>query len=230
MPVFLLESNNTIFPHPYLADDSGILAIGGDLSPERLLSAYSFGIFPWYNEDDPIIWWSPYSRAVAYPGQIIISKSMHSYLRKYELRIDQSFPEVIHHCRHIPRNGSTESWINDEMQKAYILMYEKGYAHSFETWYNDKLIGGLYGISLGKCFFGESMFSLENNASKFAFIRLSQILKEKEFLLIDCQVPNDHLSRMGCSPISRNQYLDVMRKNLFYQSVKGSWENWAQSI
>jgi len=226
MPIYFLDPDFPIFPHPEMADENGIVAIGGDLSTERLLTAYSFGIFPWYNEEDPIIWWSPDPRAVVAPGMVKKSKSINSYFKKYELRIDTSFEKVINNCKHIARGGVRESWITEEMQAAYMELHRLGYAHSFETWHNNKLIGGLYGVSLGKCFFGESMFSLENNASKFAFINLSKILKAKEFMMIDCQVPNDHLMSMGCKELSRKEYLHNMRINLSHKTHRGSWENW----
>jgi len=226
MRFFVLDPNNHIFPHPELAGEDGLLAFGGDLSPERLLSAYSFGIFPWYNEEDPILWWSPDPRAVVFPGKVKCSKSMRPFLKKYELRIDHSFKDVISNCSMIPRKGFEGSWITDEMMEAYISLHEKGYAHSFETWYNGELIGGLYGVSLGRCFFGESMFSTKSNASKFAFIKLSEILLNKDFLLIDCQIPNEHLSSMGCENIPRKEYLKLLRKNLFMEDLNNSWSKW----
>ena len=226
MPVYLLDPVEHIFPHPDLADEHGIVAIGGDLNPDRILTAYRFGLFPWYNEEDPIIWWSPDPRAVIYPGQAKVSKSMKSYLKKYELRIDTAFESVIKHCKFVPRREEGSSWITHEMQQAYIKLYEMGYAHSFESWYQGKLIGGLYGLSIGKCFFGESMFSLESNASKFAFICLSKLLREKDFTLIDCQIPNDHLMSMGCKEFPRKKYLEIMRENIFCETKKGKWTNW----
>lgn len=223
MPVYFLHPDHAVFPHPELANEDGLLAVGGNLEPERLLTAYSFGIFPWYNQNEPIAWWSPDPRAVVLPGTVKISKSMRSFLRRYELRIDTAFEEVIQSCKYVPRSGEDATWITDAMVEAYTSLHHLGYAHSFETWYKGKLIGGLYGLSLGKCFFGESMFSLENNASKFAFIQLSEWTKERDFILIDCQVPNDHLSRMGCGEISRQKYLQYMRQNLKFPTKKGKW-------
>lgn len=224
MPVYFLDPDFTVFPHPEMADESGILAVGGDLSAERLLTAYSFGIFPWYNEEEPITWWSPDPRSVVEPGGVKVSKSMRPYLKKYTLKIDRSFEQVIHHCRTINRRREAGTWITLEMENAYIELHRLGYAHSFETWFEGQLIGGLYGVSLGRCFFGESMFSLQSNASKFAFIKLSEWTQTKDFLLIDCQVPNDHLSRMGCIKMSRSDYLSVMRKNLRSSSIIGKWD------
>jgi len=227
MPVFLLDrEEKNIFPHPELADESGIIAVGGDLSPERLITAYSFGIFPWYNEEDPIIWWSPDPRAIIVPGQVKVNKSMRPYMRKFSLSIDRVFGEVIKHCQEVPRNGIRESWITGEMMEAYIRLHEMGYAHSFETWFRGKLVGGLYGVSIGRCFFGESMFSLSNNASKYALVRLSEILSGKHFILIDCQVPNDHLMRMGCREVERSEYLRILRMNLLEAGFTGSWADW----
>ena len=223
MPVYFLHPELYIFPHPEMAEESGVLAIGGDLHPERLLTAYKFGIFPWYNEEDPITWWSPDPRAVVFPGDVKIRKSMRPYLKKYELRVDTAFERIIKYCREVPRNGETESWITDDMINAYIELHDQGYAHSIETWYDGELIGGLYGISLGKCFYGESMFSLKSNASKFAFIKLSELLNEWNFMLIDCQVPNEHLTSMGCKKISRKAYLDHMRQNLKHSTKTGHW-------
>jgi leucyl/phenylalanyl-tRNA--protein transferase len=223
MPVYFLSPDFMVFPHPEMADESGMLAVGGDLSPERLLTAYSFGIFPWYDEDEPITWWSPDPRSVVRPGGVKVSKSMRPFLKKYQLKIDQSFEKVIHHCRKINRKGGEGTWITEEMEEAYLELHRLGYAHSFETWFEGELIGGLYGVSLGRCFFGESMFSLKSNASKFAFIQLSEWTREKDFLLIDCQVPNDHLSKMGCTGMPRFSYLQIMRKNLLSTSLLGKW-------
>jgi leucyl/phenylalanyl-tRNA--protein transferase len=224
MPIYFLHPDLPVFPHPEMADESGILAVGGDLSLERLLTAYSFGIFPWYNEDEPVTWWSPDPRSIVLPGQVRISKSMRPYLKRFELRVDTAFHQVIHHCRKIPRNGQPDTWITADMEKAFVALRDAGYAHSFETWHEGRLIGGLYGVSLGKGFFGESMFSLETNASKFAFIRLSQWLRQRAFTLIDCQVPSEHLARMGCTTISRSEYLDWLRKNLLIPTLKGKWK------
>ena len=223
MPVYFLHPDFPVFPHPTQADGHGIVAIGGDLTPDRLLTAYSFGIFPWYNEGEPITWWSPDPRSVIIPGQVRISKSMRPFFKKFQLRIDTAFREVISLCREVPRIDEAGTWITNEMMDAYIELHRLGYAHSFETWYDDQLIGGLYGVSLGKCFFGESMFSLESNASKFAMIQLSEKLKDRSFWLIDCQVPNDHLERMGCTSMARETYLDFMRKNFFIQTNIGKW-------
>lgn len=226
LPLYFLDNDDSIFPHPQLADEEGLLAIGGDLNIQRLLTAYSFGIFPWYNEEDPILWWSPDPRAVFKPSEIKISKSMRPFLKKYQLKIDTNFPFVIEQCRDISRDGITESWITDDMLNAYIKLHELGYAHSFECWYEDKLIGGLYGVSLGKCFFGESMFSQKANASKFALIKLAQLLDQKDYWIIDCQIPNDHLNSLGCTSMPRIKYLQLLQENRKQSTPVGSWNNW----
>lgn len=226
----MLHPDYPVFPHPETANEDGLLAVGGTLSNDFLLTAYSFGIFPWYNEGDPILWWSPDPRVVIIPGEVKIAKSMRPFLKKFELRIDTVFDQVIAHCGQTPRKGIQESWITTAMEEAYIRLHQAGYAHSFECWHQDQLVGGLYGVSLGKCFFGESMFSHTANASKFALIRLSQVLFARKFQLIDCQIPNEHLFRMGCQEISRSTYLDYLRNNLFEAGHTGSWSDWVQDV
>lgn len=226
MAVFLLQNQEVIFPHPEMAGEDGLLAVGGDLSQERLLSAYRFGIFPWYSEEDPILWWSPDPRAVVLPGKVIVSKSMRQEMKKFRLTIDKAFEEVIIACSTIPRQGQDGTWITDEMIRAYTQLHHSGFAHSFEVWRDGNLVGGLYGISLGKCFFGESMFSLVSNASKYAFIRLSGVLKERDFRIIDCQVPNEHLTRMGCGIMKRAEFLQILRQNNLEPTFRGSWSGW----
>ncbi|HRQ28653.1 MAG TPA: leucyl/phenylalanyl-tRNA--protein transferase [Saprospiraceae bacterium] len=226
MSVFLLHNEEVIFPHPQLAGEDGLLAVGGDLSLERLLSAYRFGIFPWYNEDDPVLWWSPDPRFVVLPGKVITSKSMRQEMKKFRLTLDHDFEAVIRACSTVPRKEQDGTWITEEMTRAYLELHRSGYAHSFETWKEGCLVGGLYGVSLGRCFFGESMFSLVPNASKYAFIRLSQVLEEKKFRLIDCQVPTDHLKRMGCKNIERTEFLQILRENNLEPTFRGSWSGW----
>lgn len=225
MPIFALDSDYLVFPPPTMADSSGLLAVGGQLDVEWLLEAYSSGIFPWYNEGEPIMWWSPDPRSVIAPGKVKISKSMRSYFRKniFELKIDSSFDRVMENCKKIYRKDQDGTWITEDMKKAYNSLHESGFAHSIETWRDNELVGGLYGVSLGKMFFGESMFSLENNASKFAFICLSVILLQNDFELIDCQVPNPHLSSMGCKEITRGNYLKKLETNKFSDTIQGNW-------
>ncbi len=201
-----------LFPPVETADENGLLAIGGDLSPERLILAYKSGIFPWFNEGEPVIWYSPPERMVLFPKDLKVSKSMEKVLKNANFRIsfNEHFAEVIHHCKTIDRPGQKGTWITREMQKAYIALHELGYAKSVEVWQEDRLVGGLYGIDLGHIFTGESMFSLVSNASKVAFIYLNQILKEQNYLLLDCQVYNEHLASLGAVEISRDVFMQYL--------------------
>ncbi len=207
-----LLSEKLIFPPVEFADQNGILAIGGDLSPERLLLAYKSGIFPWYSEGEPIVWYSPDPRMVLFPDRLKVSKSMRRILRKGEFNVtfNQNFSEVIHHCKSISREGQRGTWITGEMQKAYIELHKLGYAKSVEVWQNKTLVGGLYGIDLGNVFCGESMFSKENNTSKIAFIALVEKLEKEDYNLIDCQVYNDHLASLGAEEISRVKFIEML--------------------
>lgn len=218
-------SEELVFPPPHLANSSGILAVGGDLSIERLLLAYQMGIFPWYSPEEPIVWWSPNPRFVLYPDDLKVSKSMRQVLRKglFSVTYDQDFPAVIRACKRIPRPYQDGTWITDEMEAAYIALHEAGFAHSVEVWRENRLVGGLYGISLGKCFFGESMFSRESNASKTGFITLVQTLKEKGFGLIDCQVYTDHLASLGAVEVTRSDFLWELERQLDAPTIKGNW-------
>ncbi|MFP5080686.1 leucyl/phenylalanyl-tRNA--protein transferase [Pedobacter sp. JCM 36344] len=208
--VFRLPEDELFFPNPELADPDGFLAVGGDLSTERLLLAYENGIFPWFSEDDPICWFSPHERCVIYPEGIKISKSMRKVLRTAGLRLtfNQAFEEVILNCAKVGRKDQPGTWITREMQEAYIALHRQGYASSVEVWRESVLIGGLYGVLMGDVFCGESMFSLESNASKIALIFLC---KSGEFKLIDCQLPNDHLLSMGAVIISSAQYYSYLQ-------------------
>jgi len=210
--VFSLPSDEIVFPSPELADDDGLLAVGGDLSPERLILAYQHGIFPWFSEGDPILWYSPHQRCVIYPENVKISKSMQQILRNgaFEVTADQAFELVIANCAKTPRKDQPGTWITKEMQEAYVHLHQLGWAHSIEVWQKGDLVGGLYGIGMGEVFCGESMFSLVSNASKVALIYLC---KEFEFQLIDCQLPNDHLLSMGAEMIDRNDYMKLLQKN-----------------
>ena len=201
-----------LFPPAESADENGLLAIGGDLSPKRLILAYKSGIFPWFNEGEPIIWYSPPERMVLFPDDLKVSKSMEKVLKNETFRIsfNEHFTEVIHHCKSIDRPGQGGTWITREMQQAYIALHELGYAKSVEVWQEDRLVGGLYGIDLGHIFTGESMFSLVSNASKVAFIYLNQILKEKNYLLLDCQVYNEHLASLGALEIPRDVFMQYL--------------------
>ncbi len=208
---FQLLADDPAFPDPALAEEDGLLAIGGDLSMERLLIAYSNGIFPWFSEGDPILWYSPHERCVIYPDKIKISKSMKQVLKQgiFKVTLNQAFKEVILNCATTPRKGQDGTWITTEMQEAYLRLHENGYAHSVEVWQDDKLVGGLYGLKINRVFCGESMFSQVSNASKTALIFLSELNIE----LIDCQLPNDHLMSLGAEMISRESYMAVLQAN-----------------
>lgn len=194
-----------------LDEPNGLLAAGGDLSSKRLLSAYYQGIFPWYTEH-PILWWSPDPRLVLYPDQIHISRSLRKFMQKtaYSVTIDQAFNTVLQHCANTPREGQDGTWLNHDMQSAYRRLHNQGIAHSIEVWYGNRLAGGLYGLNLGACFFGESMFSLQTNASKVALVHLCDYLNRYKFKLIDCQVETKHLLSMGGKNIPRTDFLQQL--------------------
>ncbi len=224
MPVFLL-SKELVFPPPEYAEYDGLLAVGGDLSPERLLLAYRMGIFPWFTEDTEILWWSPDPRLVLFPDELKISRSLRQFIKKnlYRITLDRAFEDVIKACArvHSEKDGST--WITPSMIDAYIRLHEMGYAHSVEAWYGDELVGGLYGVSLGKAFFGESMFTRRDNASKVAFVFLVHQLKRWGFDLIDCQVSTQHLKRFGAREIPRREFLSLLERSLRWETRKGKW-------
>ena len=202
------------FPPVSETDEDGILAVGGDLSPERLVLAYQNGIFPWFEDDDPIIWWSPNPRIVLLFDELVISKSMRNILNRkmFKVTFNQNFREVISNCKKIKRDGQNGTWITDDMVEAYVKLHELGIAKSVEVWLNEELVGGLYGIDLGHVFCGESMFSKVSNASKVAFIILAQQLQKNNYKLIDCQVYNDHLASLGCREIDREDFIHVLKK------------------
>ena len=210
-----LLSAELVFPPVEMADEDGLLAIGGDLGTERLLLAYSKGIFPWYNEKEPICLWSPDPRFVLFPTELKVSKSMRAILGngKFRFTINKAFDRVIQNCKTITRKGQAGTWITPAVQKAFTLLHEKGYAHSAETWLDGKLVGGLYGIRLGNIFFGESMFSMEKNASKFAFLNYVQHLQKEGVQLIDCQVYTEHLESLGARMISRESFTRIIAEN-----------------
>ena len=226
MPVFWLSDDKIAFPDPSLANEDGVLAVGGDLSPERLLLAYQLGIFPWYNEQDPILWWSPDPRFVLFPNELKVAKSMRPYFnqRKFELTLDTHFREVIASCQTSRRKGQLGgTWITDEMLEAYCRLHDLGLAHSVEVWKGDRLVGGLYGIALGKIFFGESMFAKESNASKFGFIALVRMLEQFGYWLVDCQQETRHLGSLGARNIPRETFLDYLKKNQVESTMRGGW-------
>lgn len=213
MPLFSLDKH-LIFPPVELAEPDGLLAIGGDLSTERLLIAYRSGIFPWY-EGDHILWWSPDPRFVLYPDELITSKSMRSIIKKnvFTFTTDQAYPDVISNCKKISRKNQDGTWITDEVKSAYIDLHEKGYAQSAEAWQEGRLVGGLYGVKLGKVFYGESMFSTVSNASKYAFIMFVEKLKKEGVMIIDCQVYTEHLETLGARMIPRKDFMKILYQN-----------------
>lgn len=200
------------FPSPHLATKEGIVAVGGDLRPERVLLAYRSGIFPWFEQDEFLIWWSPDPRMVLFPDELRISKSMRSLLRKhpYEITFNKAFNQVVQSCAGVKRFGQTGTWITPGLMEVYGVLHEQGHAHSVEVWDGAKLVGGLYGIDIGDVFCGESMFSKASNSSKLALIYLTRELKKNKYKLIDCQVPTAHLASMGAAPISRKEFLSYL--------------------
>jgi leucyl/phenylalanyl-tRNA--protein transferase len=224
MPIFQL-SEQLLFPPPELADESGILAVGGDLTEERLLLAYSMGIFPWYSEGDPILWWSPDPRLVLFPGAMKVSRSLKQTMRKGAFRItmDTAFESVIQECASVHQRNAGDTWITDEMIHAYINLHHSGFAHSVESWFDDKLVGGLYGVSLGTAFFGESMYAKKSDASKVAFVHLILQLVNWKFSLIDCQVATRHLKTFGAQDIPRTEFLVLLKRSLKEETRRGKW-------
>ncbi|WP_028974118.1 leucyl/phenylalanyl-tRNA--protein transferase [Spirochaeta cellobiosiphila] len=215
------------FPHPNTATSEGVVAVGGNLSPGMLLSAYKQGIFPWFSPDEPLLWWSPDPRFVLYPQHLHISKSMKKVLRKgvYDISFDTAFDQVIKNCSNVYRPGQPGTWITDDMESAYNKFHELGYAHSVEAW-DDKgnLCGGLYGVSLGRYFFGESMFALAPNASKAAFITLVKTLEQQGLFCIDCQVHTEHLESLGAQHIKRDDFLEELSLNSLGNDFFGTWQ------
>jgi leucyl/phenylalanyl-tRNA--protein transferase len=202
------------FPPVSEANYEGVLAIGGDLSTKRLQLAYRSGIFPWFNEGEPIIWWSPDPRMVLFLDELIVSKSMRNILNRnnFKVTFNQSFRDVISNCQKIKRDGQNGTWISNNMIDAYCKLHEMGFAKSIEVWQNDELVGGLYGVDLGHVFCGESMFSKVSNASKIAFIALVEYLKRGNYKLLDCQVYNEHLESLGCREIDRKEFISILKR------------------
>ncbi|HDZ09814.1 leucyl/phenylalanyl-tRNA--protein transferase [Pseudohongiella sp.] len=205
-------------------DPPGLLAAGGDLRPDRLLAAYARGIFPWYDDDSPILWWSPDPRMVLPPDAVHVSRSLAKLIRqdRYRITMDTAFADVIGHCAGL-RADREGTWITEEMQAAYRELHRLGHAHSVEVWQADRLVGGLYGIAMGKLFFGESMFSLAASTSKIAFVALARQLQQWEFALIDCQMPTDHLQSLGACEMSRAEFQDVLQRWRDDETQPGQW-------
>ncbi len=213
------------FPPPEEAEPSGLLAVGGDLSPDRLLLAYAMGIFPWYTDDTPILWFSPDPRGVLTPATLVVHRSLARRVRSgcYEVTLDRAFGDVIRGCADSPREGQLGTWITGDMIRAYEALHALGFAHSVETWRDGRLVGGLYGVSLGSAFFGESMFSRERDASKVALVRLVRQLGRWGFGLVDCQVRNDHLASLGAEQWRRTRFLEALANCLQDPTRRGPW-------
>ena len=224
MPIYRLIEE-LVFPAPEYADPSGLLAVGGDLSSQRLLEAYRFGIFPWYSDDQPILWWSPDPRLILELGDFRVSRSLRKTLKKetFQVTLDCAFEDVIRACSSVPRAGQSGTWITEEMKDAYIRLHGLGYAHSVESWFRGKLAGGLYGVSLGKCFFGESMFHFETDASKVALASLVEKLKSWEFHFIDAQMTTEHMLKLGAKEMPRRLFLKRLQSALRYPTKRGRW-------
>lgn len=208
MPVYRL-TDELVFPHPSRAVPGGLLAVGGDLSPERLILAYAAGIFPWYSDREPILWWSPDPRLVLFPDEIKVFSSLRRVIKKgvFTVTVNTAFRKVIEACAGVRTACGEETWITGEMIEAYVRLHELGYAHSVESWYDGMLAGGLYGVGLGRAFFGESMFTLKTDASKVAFVYLVDLVRKLGFHFIDCQTTTQHLMRFGAREISRREFL-----------------------
>ena len=223
--LYQLNDDDCFFPPADRANEEGLLAFGGDLSSQRLIVAYANGIFPWYSENEPLLWWSLDPRLIIRPGEMRVSKSLRRTLKagKFEVRIDTHFREVMLHCAETPRKDQDGTWIQDEMVDAYCELHDMGIAHSFECYQDDKLVGGLYGIAIGKVFFGESMFHTVTDASKVAFYHLHQFLQGHDFKLIDCQQETEHLMSLGAYAIPRKDFLDELKTLTIEASLVGNW-------
>ncbi len=224
MAVFRIPRQH-VFPHPSLAEDSGLLGVGGDLEPARLLLAYQMGIFPWYSEPQPILWWSPDPRMVLEPAALRVSKSLRKRIRsgRYRVTLDRAFPAVIRHCATVPRAGQEGTWITPEMIEAYERLYRHGFAHSVEAWEGEDLVGGLYGVAVGRLFCGESMFALARDASKVAFVTLVRQLERWDYPLVDCQIHTDHLARFGARRVRRAEFIDRISRIVGDSGRRGPW-------
>jgi leucyl/phenylalanyl-tRNA---protein transferase len=224
MPIFRLVED-MVFPPPDYADPSGLIAVGGDLSSERLLEAYRVGIFPWYSDDQPILWWSPDPRFVLELDEFNISRSLRKTLQRkiFQVTFDRVFEEVIAACSAAPREGQRGTWITPEMRDAYLGLHGLGYAHSVETWFGGKVVGGLYGVSLGKAFFGESMFHYKSDASKVALATLVEKLKNWGFHFIDSQMTTEHMMNLGAKEVPRRIFLKRLQSALRHATKRGKW-------
>ena len=224
MPVYRLPKQHA-FPPPEEAEESGLLAVGGDLDPARVLLAYYSGIFPWYSEGEPVLWWSPDPRMVLRPSELRIPRSLKKKIRRgdYSVTMNQAFKEVIRKCRSINRPSQSGTWITEDMIHCYEQLHQMGFAHSVETWEDGVLVGGLYGVSIGTFFAGESMFALRPDASKFALVALCRQLGRWQFPFIDCQMHTEHLARFGATEISRSGFLEALKASVQRHSTSKKW-------
>jgi len=222
---FFLPPEVDFFPHPFLADEDGLLAFGESLDINKLLLAYNFGIFPWNGPDDPVLWWYTHPRFVVFPENLKIHKSMRPYLNqnKFEYTFDKAFEAVIRSCKTQKRTNQDSTWITSHLESLFIQLHNMGWAHSVEVWKNNELVGGLYGLAIGKIFFGESMFANESNASKFAFIKLTKFLEEKGFKLIDCQQETNHLRTLGAELIGKEDFFRYLKINILEHTELSHW-------
>jgi leucyl/phenylalanyl-tRNA--protein transferase len=224
VPVYRIPEQH-LFPHPELAEAGGLLGVGGDLDPDRLLLGYSMGIFPWYSEDQPILWFSPDPRFILHPRDLRVQRSLRKRIRRgdYQITMDRAFEQVISSCQKVPRPGQSGTWITQEMREAYIELHRRGFAHSVEAWEGEELVGGLYGVSIGSLFSGESMFARRPDASKIAFVWLVEQLRDWGFKLIDCQVFTQHLERFGALNVPRSRYLAQLPELVETGHHPGPW-------
>ena len=225
----ILDSQSSAcgFPPPNEATEDGLIAVGGDLSCERLLEAYKKGIFPWYGPEGPILWWHPRKRLVMYPDDLKVSRSLRKSIsnKGFATTCDQCFLQVIEYCATAKRQEQyTGTWITNSMSRAYIELHKKGFAHSIEIWLDSKLVGGLYGVAIGSMFFGESMFSLERDSSKVALYHLTQLLKQWDYVLIDCQIPSDHLISLGAKLLEREEFMAILTQALKKEQSPKAWK------
>lgn len=225
MSVFIL-GEQPVFPDPAFADPDGLLAVGGDLSRERLVSAYAHGIFPWYSASTPILWWSPDPRPIIEPPKIHVCRTLRKVLRKqpFEIRLDTVFDRVLKGCAKTPRPQGDGTWLVSEMMEAYLDLHDMGLAHSVEAWQDGKLVGGLYGVSLGRAFFGESMFYHVPNASRVAFVVLVRLLESWDFHFVDCQQATPHMLHFGAQELHRQEFLERLRAAIGFPTLRGKWE------
>ena len=224
MSVFIL-GEQPVFPDPAFADPDGLLAVGGDLSRERLVNAYAHGIFPWYSSNTPILWWSPDPRPLLNPAEVHVSRSLRRVLNKnpFDIRLDTDFEQVLAGCAKTPRPQGDGTWLTSEMIEAYMELHESGLAHSVEAWQDGRMVGGLYGVSLGKAFFGESMFYNEPCASKVAFVTLCRQLADWDFHFIDCQQTTPHMTALGAMEFCRKDFLMMLQKAIRHPTRRGMW-------